>query len=81
MIEDHQHVVYMKTSDPGRLVRIWRSSSGPELEIIEGEVDETSAVPSCLTQTHHFMKRVQEELKAHDLQLREPRRMFLRRWR
>ena len=71
---------FLETSDPGRLVRVWgKGLHDLNVEIIEGKVDGTSVTPLVLTR--QTMNRVQRLVQAHGLRLREPRRMFLRRWR
>jgi len=72
-------VVYLKTSDPGRLVCVWVWDDGwfdePDALLIDGEVDENSAVANCLLS--RITKCAREEAEAHGLKLREPHRMFL----
>jgi len=50
-MRDNHYEIYLKTSAPGRIVRLWREEwfDDPEIEVIEGEVDETSAFENCLT--------------------------------
>jgi len=68
----------MKTSDPGRVVCVWWDGwlDDPDALLIEGEVDETSAVANCLLTSATECARAEAE--AHGLELREPWRKFLR---
>jgi len=70
-------VYYLKTSAPGRIIRIRRGAwyDEPEVDLIEGEVDEDFAFSNTLKR--RIMNRARSLVKAHGYRLREPHRMFL----
>jgi len=70
---------YLKTNDPQRLVEITFDESGEMVfNIIRAQVDPFSAFSNTLR--NPVMKAAREEARAHGLRVREPGRMFLRRW-
>jgi len=80
-MRDNHYEVYLQTSDPGWIVRIWEDNLYPEpgFELVAGEVDPFSACANTLTRS--IMDHARRLVKAYGLRLREPGRMFLRRWR
>jgi len=70
---------FLKTSDPGRLIRIFREDwfPEPEVEITTGTADEASAVVNTLRCA--VLEGAREEAGRHGLRIAEPGRMFLRR--